>query len=63
MDVDQQLYALNSVLKDLPNYKKYYEILINIDLSNYNDKNIMTITIVKEKTTIFNKLIKKLKGW
>lgn len=47
----------------LLNNKKYYEILINIDLSNYNDKNIMTITIVKEKTTIFNKLIKKLKGW
>lgn len=45
------------------NDKKYYEVLINIDLSNYNDKNIMIVTIVKEKTTVFNKLIKKLKGW
>lgn len=43
--------------------KKYYELLIDIDLNDYNNQNIITATIVKDRTTIFAKIIKNLKGW
>ena len=45
------------------NNKNYYEILIDINISNYNKKNIIKVKVLKENTTILKKFILNMKGW
>ena len=42
--------------------KVYYEVVIDIDIKDY-DKNIIKVKVLKDKTTIFKKIIFNMKGW
>ncbi len=63
--IENKKYSYNvlNVSKHFVDNKIYYEVLIDINLKDYNKKNIIDVTILKEKTTIFRNLINKMKGW